>query len=47
MKTKTNRDLRCTSSRKAELYMDKPFLKEKYMMKYLSGKRIEVINMLF
>lgn len=29
MKTKTNRDLRCISSRKAELYMDKPFFKRK------------------
>ena len=38
MKTKTNRDLRCTSSRKAELYMDKPFFKRKIYDEILEWK---------
>jgi hypothetical protein len=39
-------DLRYNCGGKVDLCMDKPvFLKEKYTMKYMSGKRTEAINM--
>jgi len=38
-------DLRYNCGGKVDLCMDKPVLKEKYTMKYMSGKRTEAINM--
>ena len=37
-------DLRYNCGVKVDLCMDKPVLKEKYTIQYMSGKRVEAIN---